>query len=196
MGDFDDVAAGYDRGMRPLEWLILRRLRRRIFPGLRGLVLELGAGTGVNLPLYDSGTRVIALDTSGEMLARAARRLSRASVALVQADAQQLPFRSATFDVVSGSLVFCSVASPERGLSEARRALRRGGRLVLLEHTRGRGAGAWLTDLLQPLWSIWSSECHLNRETVQAVMRAGFRMLAVDQHSLGIVRAIEALATD
>ena len=196
MGDFDDVSGAYDQGMRPLEWLIFRRLRRLIFPKLRGRVLELGAGTGVNLPLYRGGARVIALDASADMLARAARRPSQASVALVRADAQHLPFSSDAIDTVSGALVFCSISSPERGLSEARRVLQPGGRLVLLEHTRGRGVGAWLTDLLQPLWGIWSRECRLDRETSLAVTRAGFRILAIEQRALGIVRWIEALATD
>ncbi len=52
MSTYDTVACEYDKGMYPLEWLILSRLRRRVFPGLRGRVLELGVGTGVNLPLY------------------------------------------------------------------------------------------------------------------------------------------------
>jgi ubiquinone/menaquinone biosynthesis C-methylase UbiE len=195
MGDFDMVT-GYDRGMRPLEWLILRRIRRRIFPGLRGVVLEVGVGTGVNLPLYRAGARVVAVDSSTRMLARAAQRPWRAAVALVCADVQHLPFRRDAFDTVSGALVFCSVAVPERGLSEARRVLRETGRLVLLEHTRGRGPGAWLTDLLQPLWGIWSSECRLNRETVETIVGTGFRVLAVDHYLLGIVRSVVASAAD
>jgi len=196
MSDFDSVSAVYDRGMRPLEWLLFARLRRHIFPRLRGRVLELGTGTGVNLPLYGRGADVIGLDTSGEMLSWAARRRSRASVALVRADAQHLPFRSGLFDVVSASFVFCSVAAPGRGLGEARRVLQPGGRLVLLEHMRGSGLGAWLTDVIQPLWGRWSSDCRLDRETVRAVAGAGFGALRVEDHALGIVRSIEAVAAD
>jgi ubiquinone/menaquinone biosynthesis C-methylase UbiE len=155
-------------------------------------VLELGAGTGVNLPLYGDGARVVALDASAGMLAWAARRRGRRRISLVRADAQRLPFPSDRFDVVSGSLVFCSVADPKRALAEAQRALGPGGRLVLLEHTRGKGLGALLTDILQPLWGIWSRECHLNRETAQAVKDAGFETHRVDQHALGIVQVIEA----
>ena len=212
MSVFDGLSSIYDRGMRPLEWLIFRRLRRRTFPSLHGDVLELGVGTGVNLPLYGPEARVTGCDTSPEMLTWAAHRHTRSHVALVQTDAQCLPFADGSFDVVTGSLVFCSVAAPARGLVEARRVLRRpepfvpgpkdqgpaegrsGGRLVLLEHTRGSGMGAWLTDILHPLWHTWSRECHLNRETVQAVAEAGFQVQRVERHALGIVRVIEATA--
>jgi phosphatidylethanolamine/phosphatidyl-N-methylethanolamine N-methyltransferase len=185
-------SSGYDVGMLPLEWLIFRRLRRRVFSPLSGDVLELGTGTGVNLPLYGPGARVTGCDTSAEMLTWAARRHTRVPVALAKVDVQCLPFADSSFDVVAGSLVFCSVADPVRGLAEARRVLRPGGRLVLLEHTRGSGLGAWLTDTLHPLWDTWSRECRLNRETVQTVVEAGFRVQRVEQHALGVVRVIEA----
>jgi ubiquinone/menaquinone biosynthesis C-methylase UbiE len=196
MGDFDNVSAAYDRGMRPLEWVILRRLRIRVFREVQGRVLEVGVGTGANLPLYAKGVRVIGLDASGEMLSWAARRGANASAALVRGDVQHLPFAAGSFDVVAGSLVFCSVAAPERGLSEVHRALRPGGRLVLLEHMRGSGLGAWVTDLLQPLWGIWSHECRLDRDTARAVARAGFGSMRVEQHAFGIVRTIEGVAVE
>ena len=194
MSIFDDLSSTYDRGMRPLEWLILRRLRRRAFPIIHGDILELGAGTGVNLPLYGPEARVTGCDASGEMLAWAARRRTQSRVVLTQANVQCLPFADSSFDAVTGSLVFCSVADPAQGLAEARRVLRPGGRLVLLEHTRGSGLGAWLTDLLHPLWCTWSRDCHLNRETAQTVEKAGFRVQRVERHVLGIVRVIEATA--
>ncbi len=208
MSTLDGPSSTYDRGMLLLERLIFRQLRRRIFPRLGGDVLELGVGTGVNLPLYGSGARVTGCDANGEMLAWAARRDARALAALVQADAQRLPFADGSFDVVAASLVFCSVADPARALAEARRVLHRpapacpergrraegrpGGRLVLLEHTRGNGLGAWLTDVLHPLWDTWSRECRLNRETVRTVAAAGFQVQRVEHHALGIVRVIEA----
>ena len=194
MSIFDGISSIYDRGMLPLEWMILRRLRRRVFATLRGDVLELGVGTGVNLKLYGDDARVVALDASADMLMRAGHRQTHRQATFVRADVQRLPFASGCFDTVAASLVFCSVADPARGLVEARRVLRPDGRLVLLEHTRGSGLGAWLTDVFQPLWSAWSRECHLNRETVQAVADAGFRVRRVEQHALGIVRSIEATA--
>jgi ubiquinone/menaquinone biosynthesis C-methylase UbiE len=192
MSIFDGVSSIYDQGMRPLEWLIFGRLRRRLFPRVRGDVLELAVGTGVNLPLYGPEARVTGCDISGEMLNWAARRHTRGRVALVRGDAQRLPFTDGSFSAVTASLAFCSIADSAKGLAEARRVLHPGGRLVLLEHTRGSGLGAWLTDLLHPLWHTWSRECHLNRETVESVTEAGFRVQKAERHALGIVRVIEA----
>ena len=191
MGVFDGLATGYDWGMLPLEWAVLRRLRRRVFPHATGRVLEIGVGTGVNLPLYGPEARVVALDASGPMLAQAVRRRTRAPVRPVQADVEHLPFADGSFDTVTGSLLFCSVGDPARGLSEVHRVLRPGGRLALVEHTRGRGLGAWLTDLLHPLWFAFNGTCHLNRETGRAVEAAGFQQVREETGGLGIFRVIE-----
>jgi ubiquinone/menaquinone biosynthesis C-methylase UbiE len=124
------------------------------------------------------------------MIQRALRRPARARVRAVQADLHHLPFRDGAFDAVTGSLVFCSVAEPDRALGEVYRVLRPGGCLILLEHTRGRGSGAWLTDLLHPLWFAWNGVCHLNRETVQSIQQAGFRLQREESRILGIFRLI------
>jgi len=190
---FDSISSLYDRGMLPLELLLLRRLRQQIFPALRGAVLELGVGTGVNLSLYNGHADVIGFDASAEMLSWAARRDTCTPLRLVQGDAQRLPFADRHFDIVAASLLFCSVADPAQGLAEARRVLRQGGRLMLLEHVRGRGLGRCLTDLLHPAWHAWSQSCHLNRETVRTVSQVGFDVQRVERHVLGIFQVIEAL---
>lgn len=191
-GIFDSLASGYDLAILPLEMVVLRRMRRA-FAAIKGQVLEVGVGTGVDLPLYPPEATVVAVDLSRPMLRRALRRPARARRWAVQADIHRLPFRDGALDAVTGSLVFCSVADPERAPGEVHRVLRPGGRLLLLEHTRGRGLGAWLTDRLHPLWLAWNGVCHLNRETARSAQEAGFHLLREESRILGIFRLLEGV---
>src|SRR5258705_561949 len=115
------------------EWGGLGGWRRWLVAGGRGLTLDLGCGTGRNLPLY-TGVRVIGLDPSPDSLARARQRAR--GVLLVRAAAEALPFRDGVFDTVVSGLVLCSVSDPVRALAEARRVLRPDGELRALEHVR------------------------------------------------------------
>lgn len=193
MSIFDGIVAGYDMGMLPLELLALRRMRKRAFGSVEGTVLEIGAGTGVNLPIYKRDTRVIVIDMSLPMLKIVPQRAVAATIWRVQADVQHLPFAAGAFETVTGSLVFCSVTEPLRGLGEIRRVMASNARLVLIEHTRGTGLGAWLTDRLAPLWLSISEVCHLNRETAQTVAGAGFDIVRLEKRILGIFQLIEAV---
>lgn len=193
MSVFDGLASGYDLGMLPLELLALRALRAEAFGAVSGNVLEAGVGTGVNLPLYAADARVVGVDASRPMVEVAAGRPTGATTLPVEADVQHLPFADGSFDTVTGSLLFCSVADPARGLAELRRVLAEGGQLRLVEHTRGDGLGAWLTDLFHPLWFAFNGVCHLNRETVETVDQAGFRLTRLESRVLGIFRLIEAV---
>jgi len=199
MACFDALASGYDLFMWPLEWALFARLRQRALCALRSsafprLVLEVGVGTGANLPFYPDSSRVVAVDASPEMLAIARRRRTRAVVQLSQTDVHQLAFPDATFDGVVGSFLLCNVTDPLAVLQEVRRVLRPGGRLLLLEHVRG--AHPWvarLTDLLDLPWHAWSGSCHLNRETEATVTSAGFTISHSERYALGIVQLIEAV---
>jgi len=185
----------YDIALAPLELAGLGRLRQRLLADSRGAVLEIGAGTGVNLPYYGDGVRVFALDESREMLAVARRRPCRACATVSQADAQSLPFAAHTFQTVVGTLVFCSIPDPVRALVEARRVLRPGGILLLLEHTRGHHPlVAALTDWLDPIWCALNGSCHLNRQTARTAVEAGFDVTSIERHAGGIVQVIRATA--
>ncbi len=181
MGMFEQLGPLYDWFLAPVEAWRLRAWRRQLVSDLHGRVLDVGVGTGLNLPHYPPKTDVVALDVTWEMLRYAIPR-RRTNHRLVQGDVQALPFPDAVFDAVVGALVFCSVPDPMQGLHEVRRVLKPGGRLRLLEHVRGTHPLARaLTDWLEPAWYGMNGSCHLNRETVVLVQQAGFEI--VKQHT-------------
>lgn len=173
------------------EWTGLAEWRRVLVAGARGRVLDLGSGTGRNLPLLPGGTRAIGLDPSLDALRRARRRAS--DVPLVAGRAEALPFRDGVFDTVLSGLVFCSVSDPQRGLGEVKRVLRPQGQLRMLEHVRS--VIPWrarLQDLIQPIWTWAAGGCHPNRETESAVARAGFRIEVGERRAQGTKRLLTA----
>jgi ubiquinone/menaquinone biosynthesis C-methylase UbiE len=166
--------------------------RRWLPSGAVGRTLDLGTGTGRNLPWLPPGVSVVAVDPSRHGLPAAARR--RPGVALVRARAEALPFRAGQFDTILSGLVFCSVDDPAAGLAEVRRVLAPGGTLRMLEHVRATSPTlAWLQDRLQPLWTWVSGGCRPNRETVRAVEAAGFRILEGTARSSGAMRRLAAV---
>ena len=190
------------RGVEQIPWLYdalcalceatgLARWRSWLVTGARGRVLDLGCGTGRNLPLLPAGTRAVGLEPSWETLQRARRRAP--GVPLVVGSAEALPFRDAAFDTVLSGLVFCSVPDASRGLREVRRVLRPDGQLRMLEHVRA--ARAWearLQDLLQPAWTRITGGCRPNRETERAVEAGGFRIEAQSRRAKGNMRRFVA----
>ncbi|HEY0607748.1 MAG TPA: class I SAM-dependent methyltransferase [Herpetosiphonaceae bacterium] len=164
--------------------------RRQIFASLSGDILELGVGTGLNLPAYGAGARVIGVDVELDLIRRARSRGAQTIVG----DGERLPFPDATFDYVTSALVFCSIADPDLALREVARVLRPGGRLIQLEHTRTNHAlPDVLLDLITPLWATIAGGCHPNRDTPALLERSGWQLLRHDRQLGGLIRLLEAL---
>ena len=191
---WDRHAAGYDRMSQPMEHMSgFGENRARLFEGLGGDVLELGAGTGRNLAHYPQNAWVLASDLSWNMLAEARRKAQALArpVPFALADAEDLPFRDGSFDAVVATGVFCCVPDPVRGFREARRVLKPGGRLLLIEHVRPQGLLGWLFDLLDPLVSRFMGP-HINRATVESLKAAGLTVVREENLHADWVKLIVA----
>lgn len=171
------------------------RWRRKLWSRVgEGEVLEVGVGTGANMPFYPAGSDVTAIDIAENMLSRAEVRAAKLGVHvdLARMDVEHLDFADARFDFVVATFVFCSVPDPIAGLKEARRVLKPGGILLLLEHVRSenRIVGK-LMDALNPV-AVRATGANINRRTVDNVNAAGFAEAAATSRMRGIVRLIEA----
>jgi SAM-dependent methyltransferase len=199
------VAADPSRGANPVQrlaaagydWLFDRvdpcggaDHRRRMVEQAAGEVLEIGAGTGRNLPLYRTATRVVALEPGPGMRARANQTALAAQVAveIVDGTAEHLPFPDAAFDTVVASLVLCTVPDLAQTLTEARRVLRPGGTLRFYQHVRADDPrlARWQDRLERP-WGWLAGGCHPNRDVVAAIAAAGFRVLELDRFDFQIM---------
>ena len=192
---YDRQAGRYDLMEAPAE-LLLRRFRPRLWDRIPkgSRVLEVGVGTGKNMRWHPPGVSVTAVDFSPQMLARAASRARREgmSTELALMDAQSLGLADGTFDVAVSTCVFCSVPDPIRGLQEVRRVLRPDGQILLLEHVRSHlPVIGRLMDVCNPV-VVGLQGVNINRDTVENVKRAGFRILEAEDLFLDIVKLIVA----
>jgi ubiquinone/menaquinone biosynthesis C-methylase UbiE len=160
--------------------------RKRLVPRATGRVLEIGVGTGLNLPFYDATkvTHLVAVDPSPELLARARERVGScpAPVELLAASACALPLDAASFDAVVMTYTLCSVDEPLRALGEIRRVLRPGGRLLFVEHGLARRTSTRLLQrAITPVWRRFSGNCHLDRDVKAELVEAGFRPVELEE---------------
>jgi len=179
-----------------VDRIISHSLRREVLAGVGGKILEVGVGTGLNLPLYPPGSDVTGIDFSPLMLKRAVALASEKGlkVRLMEMDAQNMDFPDHSFDTVVATCVFCTVPDPVRGLKEIKRVLRPGGRAVLLEHVRSeRPVLGRIMDILNPLTLALIGD-NINRDTVAGVKKAGLMITGVTDIKGDILKIIRATA--
>lgn len=171
-------AAIYDPFMQRSERAGLARWRRDLLAGATGRVLEIGAGTGANLPFYGRGvSELVLVEPDPHMRARLeTRALGHPGARIMSASADALPFEDESFDTVVSTLVLCSVPDVAQALAEVRRVLRPKGALLFLEHVAAEDRPARLAwqRRIEPFWVHVSGNCHLTRRTGVEIRAAGF----------------------
>jgi ubiquinone/menaquinone biosynthesis C-methylase UbiE len=152
--------------------------RQRAIALAQGKVLEIGTGSGLNLPFYGARVReIIALEPSSQLIAMAQRAASAIPVQFVNASAEAMPIDDRSVDTVVTTWTLCTIPAALQALAEMRRVLRTGGQLVFVEHGLAPDARVrWWQDRLTPLWARVSGGCHLNRPVRELLEAAGFRI--------------------
>lgn len=157
----------------------LAAYRSRVVPAAEGHVLEIGVGSGLNLPFYRRNVKhVIGLDPSPKLLsmARGNLRPGLSPVEFVEGSAEAIPLQNRSIDTVVTTWTLCSIPDAQRALGEMYRVLKPGGRLLFVEHGRALDPNVrWWQDYLTPVWKRLGGGCHLNRAIKVLIGGAGFQ---------------------
>jgi SAM-dependent methyltransferase len=186
----------------PFLWLGERRAmsarRRRLLEDARGVTLEIGSGTGLNLSSYPTRLeRLVLAEPDPAMRERLERRVAglESPASVIDAPAESLPFADGTVDTVVSTLVLCTVEQPQLALREIARVLAPGGRLLFIEHIRSssRVRSFWQDRLAAP-WRAFASGCHCNRETIALMAACGFELDVSESAWRGMPGIVRPLA--
>jgi ubiquinone/menaquinone biosynthesis C-methylase UbiE len=175
----------YDRALAATEENGLGAMRAALLAGARGRVIEIGAGTGVNLDLYGEIEDLTLVEPDPHMAARLRARLEAGRgdtpKHLVEAPAEAVPFADDSFDTAVATLVLCTIPDPVAAIAELARVLKPGGRLLFIEHVRSDDPerARW-QDRLEKPWRFMADGCHCNRDTEANLRASAFEVEAVD----------------
>ena len=162
----------------------LAAYRSRVVPAADGRVLEIGVGSGLNLPFYSPNVRhLIGLDPSPKLLSMARRNSSPNSIPieLIEGSAEAIPLENGSVDTIVTTWTLCSIPDAGRALREMYRVLKPAGRLLFVEHGRASQPNVcWCQDRLTPIWKRLGGGCHLNRAIKVLIADAGFRFERLD----------------
>ncbi|MCF2526161.1 class I SAM-dependent methyltransferase [Yinghuangia soli] len=164
------------------------KVRASLLADATGDVLEIGAGTGGNLPHYVHADRVFLVEPDPAMRKTLAAKVARAAVPaeIASGSAEQTPYADDRFDTVVATLVFCTVDDLDRAAAEAKRVLKPGGTLLFVEHVgAGEPKARRTQERVEPAWKRLFGGCHLTRDPVAALERAGFTGITVDPLPVG-----------
>ncbi|WP_340818669.1 methyltransferase domain-containing protein [Methanolobus sp. WCC4] len=182
---YNRISHVYDIMELPMETMMFSNWREEVLSGLSGRVLEVGIGTGKNIPHYPDNCEVVGIDISDKMLSHAKEKASsRNNISLFQMDAENLGFKDDSFDYVITTFVLCSIPQPIPALKEMKRVCKPDGMVINLEHMKSENrAIALAEDVLNPL-TVAITDVNINRETVENVKKAGLNIIDVRNMAL------------
>ena len=185
----------YDFFMSPLEKSKFKGIRTKLVSKAIGNVLEIGAGTGVNFPLYNKADKVTAIEPSKYMIEESKAKLQKANVPIkiIQAGAEKLPFEKDSFDTIVATLVFCTIPDVNAAIKEIKRVCKPDGKILLFEHVKMENPMlAKLQVKLTPYWEKVCDGCCLDRNTIESFKRNGLVIEKVDSYFKGLFITAEA----
>ncbi len=192
---YDRIAGMYDLMEMPMEGMFAK-WRKKMLKGASGETLEVGIGTGKNIPHYPAGVNLTGIDFSEKMISKAKEKVTgHKNIQLLVMDAQNIKFADNSFDTVVTSFVFCSVPDPVQGLKEIRRVCKNGGKILMLEHVRSH------KKVVGPLMDVFNFiplniyGANINRETYDNLLKAGFepKNIRVENVWFDIVKLIRII---
>jgi len=167
----------YDLFMIPLEKKGIRKARKELVPKASGEVLEIGAGTGVNIKYYDFD-KIDKLTMTDKKIGKILEKIAPQEVTLKDLNVENLPFDDNTFDYIIHTLVFCSVTDVNKGIEELKRVLKPTGRLLFIEHILPEKKGLKrLFSILNPAWRVIASGCNLTRDYEASIKKHNFEII-------------------
>ena len=185
------VAKHYDRFMQSVENRHLSTRRKNLLQDLKGTILEVGAGTGVNFQFYDPQAQILACEPDSFMATKAREKAtapsSKATISLLEQGVETLEIAPNSLDYIVCTLVLCTIPKPFEAYQQFKSWLKSDGELIILEHIAPKSKFTRFSyDLVTPIWKRIGQGCHLNRNTDQDLKSLGFSPIQEEYFQLGV----------